>query len=246
MCNVPHLVAVWKNWHAPAVWSFLVLTLGLLTRLSTSDAVLAEILLRSPRKLFIFIIKIYIYRIKVPTKKVNTFWRKKKSLLSTILPCVCVPSPWPRTCPQLPPVKVFSIFFVCWYFDPINIFFDNKKIYFSGWPKQYFSKTATLVATTSLSIVGNLVICLPTRRMGHTNISNIKALLLSSSASFLAEISLKSPRKLFIFIIKGNLFRINVSEKTLYSILKTEALLSSTSAACPPRTLFSCSGSRKR
>ena len=31
----------------------------------TSVAVLAEILLRSPRKFFIFIIKIYIYRIKV-------------------------------------------------------------------------------------------------------------------------------------------------------------------------------------
>ena len=33
-----------------------------------SDAVLAEISLRSPRKLFIFIIKKYIYRIRVPEK----------------------------------------------------------------------------------------------------------------------------------------------------------------------------------
>ena len=42
-----------------------VLTSG---QVCTSDAVLAEISLRSPRKLLIFIIKKYIYRIKVPEK----------------------------------------------------------------------------------------------------------------------------------------------------------------------------------
>ena len=41
-----------------------------------------------------------------------------------------------------------------------------------------------------------------------------------------AEISIRSPRKLFIFIIlKKNLFWINVSKRTFNSILKTEALL---------------------
>ena len=41
-----------------------------------SSAVLAEISLRSPRKLFIFIIKKYIYRIKVSKNKLIKFWKK--------------------------------------------------------------------------------------------------------------------------------------------------------------------------
>ena len=45
------------------------------------------------------------------------------------------------------------------------------------------------------------------------------------SASFLAEISVSSPRKLFIFIIQKILFWIKVSKKTFYFILKKEALL---------------------
>ena len=32
--------------------------------------------------------------------------------------------------------KLNNLFFG--YFDPINIFFDNKNKYFSGWPKRYF------------------------------------------------------------------------------------------------------------
>ena len=41
-----------------------------------SVAVLAEIPLRSPRKLFIFIIKIYIYRMKVSKKTINSILKK--------------------------------------------------------------------------------------------------------------------------------------------------------------------------
>ena len=44
------------------------------------------------------------------------------------------------------------------------------------------------------------------------------------SASFLAEISVSSPWKLFIFITYTKLFWIKVSKKMLYLILKTEAL----------------------
>ena len=49
----------------------------------TSVAVLAEIPLKSPRKLFIFIIKKYIYRIKV-SKKTNYLILKKTSLIYTM------------------------------------------------------------------------------------------------------------------------------------------------------------------
>ena len=42
----------------------------------TSVAVLAEISLRSPRKLFIFIIKKIIYRIKISKNKFISFWKK--------------------------------------------------------------------------------------------------------------------------------------------------------------------------
>ena len=45
-----------------------------------------------------------------------------------------------------------------------------------------------------------------------------------TSASVLAEISVRSPQKLFIFIIQKNLFRIEVSGKICHLILKKEAL----------------------
>ena len=45
------------------------------------------------------------------------------------------------------------------------------------------------------------------------------------SASFLAEISIRSPRKIFIFIIYKNVFWIKVSRKVCDLILKTEALV---------------------
>ena len=45
------------------------------------------------------------------------------------------------------------------------------------------------------------------------------------SASFLAEISVGSPQKLYIFIIYKNIFWIKVSKKYFYLILKKEALL---------------------
>ena len=44
---------------------------------TSSASFLAEIPLRSPRKLFIFIIYKYIYRIKVSKKIINWFWKKK-------------------------------------------------------------------------------------------------------------------------------------------------------------------------
>ena len=44
--------------------------------------------------------------------------------------------------------------------------------------------------------------------------------MLASSASFLAELSVSSPRKLFIFIIYKNVFRIKSSKKIFYLILK--------------------------
>ena len=46
----------------------------------------------------------------------------------------------------------------------------------------------------------------------------------SISVFLLAEISVKSPRKIFIFIIWKNVFWIKVSKKMVYLILKTEAL----------------------
>ena len=42
-----------------------------------------------------------------------------------------------------------------------------------------------------------------------------KALLVTFSASFLAELSVRSPRKLFIFIIKKNIFWIKVSKNKI-------------------------------
>ena len=39
------------------------------------------------------------------------------------------------------PVKFFSklnVCIFCIYFDPVNISFDNKNKYFSGWPKRHF------------------------------------------------------------------------------------------------------------
>ena len=46
-----------------------------------------------------------------------------------------------------------------------------------------------------------------------------------TSASFLAEISVRSPRILFVFIIYENTFWIKVSKKTFYLLLKTAALV---------------------
>ena len=54
-------------------------------------------------------------------------------------------------------------------------------------------------------------------------------LCIKSSASFSAELSVSSPRKLFIFIISKNIFWIKVSKKTFYLILKKEALIKSSS-----------------
>ena len=48
--------------------------------------------------------------------------------------------------------------------------------------------------------------------------------LVGDSASFLAELSVSSPRKIFIFIIKKYIFWIKVSKKIVYFILKKEAL----------------------
>ena len=49
---------------------------GHAARARSSVAVLAEILLRSPQKIFIFIIKKYVYRIKVSKNKIIRFWKK--------------------------------------------------------------------------------------------------------------------------------------------------------------------------
>ena len=51
------------------------------------------------------------------------------------------------------------------------------------------------------------------------------SLVLRSSASFLAELSVSSPRKLLIFIISKNIFWIKVSKKIFNLIFKKEALL---------------------
>ena len=59
-------------------------------QLAGSVAVLAEISLRSPRKLFIFIIYKIIYRIKVPKKQIIWFWKKLHCLqddLTTTFSC---------------------------------------------------------------------------------------------------------------------------------------------------------------
>ena len=48
---------------------------------------------------------------------------------------------------------------------------------------------------------------------------------LTVSASFLAELSVSSPRKLSILIIYKNIIWIKVSKKIFYLILKKEALL---------------------
>ena len=49
--------------------------------------------------------------------------------------------------------------------------------------------------------------------------------LLQSSASFLAETSVSSPQKSFIYIIYNNIFWIKVSKKIVDLILKTKSLL---------------------
>ena len=47
---------------------------------------------------------------------------------------------------------------------------------------------------------------------------------MTSDYSFSAEISVTSPRKLFILINSKNVFWIKASKKTIHLILKTEAL----------------------
>ena len=60
---------------------------------------------------------------------------------------------------------------------------------------------------------------------------NGHSLWLTSSASFLAEISISAPRKLFIFIISKKKSGSKYLQKTFYFILKKEALLTSASSA---------------
>ena len=55
-------------------------------------------------------------------------------------------------------------------------------------------------------------------------VSPVKLLRCDGSASFLAELSVRSPRKLVIFIIYKNIFWIKVSKKYFNLILKKEAL----------------------
>ena len=57
--------------------------------------------------------------------------------------------------------------------------------------------------------------------------TSISRLAVRSSGYFLAEISVSSPGKLFIFIIYKNLFWIKVSKKIFDLILKKEALVRS-------------------
>ena len=54
---------------------------------------------------------------------------------------------------------------------------------------------------------------------------NWKRLDVKSSDSDLVEMLVRSPRKLFIFVICKNILRIKVSKKIFYFILKTEALV---------------------
>ena len=54
--------------HSPAVKEEVTVEAVLEGALTTSAAVLAEISLKSPRKIFVFIIKKFIYRIKVSKK----------------------------------------------------------------------------------------------------------------------------------------------------------------------------------
>ena len=44
------------------------------------------------------------------------------------------------------------------------------------------------------------------------------------SVAVLAETPFRPPRKLFIFIVKKHIYRIKVSKKIVYLLLKTEAL----------------------
>ena len=55
--------------------------------------------------------------------------------------------------------------------------------------------------------------------------SSGEGVFLTVMASFLAEISVSSPRKSFNFMIYKHIFWIKVFKKTFYLILKTEALL---------------------
>ena len=64
---------------------------------------------------------------------------------------------------------------------------------------------------------------------------------LPTSASYLAEISVTPPPKLFTFINKNNNFWIKVSYKLIYFILKIEALL----PTCPGRSVVASSLDRQ-
>ena len=41
-------------------------------------------------------------------------------------------------------LNLFIYLDISWYFDPVNIFLDNKNWDFLGWPKQCMAKKATL------------------------------------------------------------------------------------------------------
>ena len=62
---------------------------------------------------------------------------------------------------------------------------------------------------------------------------------MDSSASFLAEISVSSPRKIIIFIIYKNIFWMKVSKQIFNLNLKTEALMDLRVKQCL-RSLFMC------
>ena len=61
----------------------------------------------------------------------------------------------------------------------------------------------------------------------QTDDSAKKEALIRSSASFLAEISVRSPRKSFIFITYKKILLDQSIQKILYFILKKEALIKS-------------------
>ena len=78
----------------------------------TSVAVLAETLLRSPWKLFIFIIKKYIYRINASKKKLTWFW-KKLHWQWRLKHRVCNDA-WSRLCVQRTSCQRCAMHHSCW------------------------------------------------------------------------------------------------------------------------------------
>ena len=105
-CNFTHCFV--QGWRSTCLWS--------------SVAVLAEIPLRSPRKLFIFIIKKFFFRIKVSKKNDNLILKKEALLWS-----YCIQ-----------PVKMFSNcnYIFCWMLWSYKYVFFIVKIIIFGvtWP----------------------------------------------------------------------------------------------------------------